>query len=384
MATEVTRDVRHPVKLLLWGRAAGRCEFQNCNKPLSRSPVTQEQVNIGEKGHIYSVSPNGPRGNDGIPPDEINDLSNLLLVCHDCHKLMDDDSDGRTYSTELLKEMKETHEERIELMTAIGLPAKSHVLLYGANIGSYSSSLSFTLAQQALVPERRPAESRPIQLGMINSSRQDSEVAFWQVEQDQLIKMFDRNVRARLKDGDIEHLSVFALAPQPLLVLLGSLMGDIADVEVYQLHREPKGWRWLEDCGPIELSVEEPQEVTGAPALVLSVSATITDHRIHQVLGDSVSLWKVTIRAPNNDCLRCRNQLREFRQCVRPLMDRIKERHGEGVQLHVFPALPVAMAVELGRIRQEKAALSWRIYDQVNHRGGFVPAITIMREENHG
>ena len=42
---------------------------------------------------------------------------------------------------------------------------------------------------------------------------------------------------------EIEHLSVFALGPIPLLVELGSLLGDITPADVYQLHREPAGWR---------------------------------------------------------------------------------------------------------------------------------------------
>ena len=46
----------------LWARAAGRCQFDGCNRPLFKSPVTQEQVNISEKAHIYSFSENGPRG----------------------------------------------------------------------------------------------------------------------------------------------------------------------------------------------------------------------------------------------------------------------------------------------------------------------------------
>ena len=95
MAKDVTRYVPYPIQCLLWGRAAGRCEFAGCNLELWRSPVTQEQVNIGEKAHIYSFSEDGPRGNVGVDPGSLNDISNLLLVCEPCHKTIDQDKDAQ-------------------------------------------------------------------------------------------------------------------------------------------------------------------------------------------------------------------------------------------------------------------------------------------------
>lgn len=39
--------------------------------------------------------------------------------------------------------------------------------------------------------------------------------------------------------------------------------------------------------------------------------------------------------------------------------------------------MPVATAIELGRVRMPKADMPWRIYDQVNDSGGFIPALEI-------
>jgi hypothetical protein len=49
------------------------------------------------------------------------------------------------------------------------------------------------------------------------------------------------------------------------------------------------------------------------------------------------------------------------------------------VLLSVFPAMPVACAVELGRIRMPKADLPWLVYDQIPGEG-FVPALNIPFE----
>ena len=129
---DVTRSISLAVQCILWGKAAGRCEFAGCNRPLWKSPVTQEPVNIAQKAHIYAFSAAGPRGNAARSDQEINELTNLMLVCHACHRKIDQRNDGGRYTAELLRGMKAQHEQRIERVTGIDCSRRSHVLLYGA------------------------------------------------------------------------------------------------------------------------------------------------------------------------------------------------------------------------------------------------------------
>ena len=62
MPIEVTRNITTFAERELWTRAAGRCQFDGCNRILFKSPITQERVNISEKAHIYSFAESGPRG----------------------------------------------------------------------------------------------------------------------------------------------------------------------------------------------------------------------------------------------------------------------------------------------------------------------------------
>jgi hypothetical protein len=55
----------------------------------------------------------------------------------------------------------------------------------------------------------------------------------------------------------------------------------------------------------------------------------------------------------------------------------IKLAHPGAKELHIFPAVPVACAVEIGRLRQQKADLSYLVYDQNNKNGGFTPVMRI-------
>jgi len=366
---------------MLWGRAAGRCEFSGCNRPLSYHSKTKEDVNLAEAAHIIGFSEYGPRGEEELSEELGCDISNLMLLCRECHKTID--ANNRDYPVDLLRKMKETHEQRIEIVTGIDAEKQSHILLYGANVGHHSSPLSYRKAAWAMIPDWYPAEKTAISLGLVNSSFLDRDNDFWRIESKQLRSMVAMQVRPRLANGEIRHISIFAFAPQPLLMLLGFLLSDIPAAEVYQLHREPQDWRWQEYPNNFEYVVQEPGEIKGDPALVLSLSATIADDRITAVLGDDVDVWRMAVPEPSNDFLKSRQQLRQFRTTMRTLLDKIKTLHGEEAVLHVFPAVPVAIAVEFGRIIMPKADLPIKIYDQNRERGGFTYALELLNGDPH-
>ncbi len=378
VANDVTRHVPTTVQCMLWGKAAGRCEFAGCNKPLWKSPVTQESVNIAQKAHIYSFSKAGPRGRRGLHRAQINDVGNLMLVCHGCHRKLDKEKDGGRYTAALLQQWKHSHERRVETVTGIAADKRSHLLLYGANIGAHSGSLSYQQTAGALFPRRYPASDTPIQLSTVNSSFLDRDPEFWSIEAQNLARKVQQRVRERIATGEIDHLSVFALAPQPLLLFLGTMLGDIVPCDLYQLHREPAGWEWPpDDIQAPKFDVARRGGTTGPPALAVAVSGTITPDRITAVLGESADIWIISVPAPHNDIIKTRGQLAQFRSLARRVFDDIKAARGPNTMLHVFPAAPISIAVELGRVRMPKADMPWRIYDQVNGRGGFVPAVDI-------
>lgn len=377
LAHDVTRHVPVPVQCMLWGKAAGRCEFAGCNKPLWKSSVTQESVNIAQKAHIYSFSSRGPRGNENLAASAINDIGNLMLVCHECHQKLDARQDGGRYTAELLQQWKQTHEQRIELVSGIETHKKSHILLYGANIGEHNASLNYDEAAPALFPIRYPASDAAIELSTLNSSFVDRDVNFWRLEAENLTRKFRRCVGERLATGALDHLSVFSLAPQPLLILLGTMLGDIVPCDVYQRHREPCTWTWPSPTREVPVfQVRRPDSMQSTPAVVLALSATVNTERIISVLGSDVSIWIITVPTPQNDLIKTREQLATFRSVARLLFDEIKAAYNESTLLHVFPVAAVSVAVEFGRVRMPKADMPWRVYDQIGSRG-FVNALDI-------
>lgn len=377
-------SVKTATKYILWARAAGRCEYDGCRRPLFLDDVTKIEMNGAYVAHIVADKVNGPRGDKELSKKLAKDLSNLMLLCDVHHRLIDI-VDVAGHPPDRLRRMKDAHEERVAIATQVGPEKQSHIVLYGANIGENLSPLTFDKAAAAMAPRWYPAEkNRPVQLGMANSVMVDHEPEFWQMEEQQLRRQFDRQVRAPLRNGEIAHLSVFGVAPQPLLVLLGSLLSDLPAAEVYQLQREPEpGWSWNDDSESAQrVALLEPQAIgNGEVALVVALSAPVNPERITRVLGDGASIWTLTISNPNNDFLKSREQLSEFRVTLRATYDRIRFRHPRAERIHLFPVGPVAAAVELGRVRQPKAHLPLCIYEEHRQRGGFSFAINVGDEE---
>lgn len=363
-------------RFLLWGRAAGRCQYRGCAAQLWLDETTKTEFNSGYVAHIVADSPKGPRG-DAVRSDLLKkDISNLMLLC-DVHHRKIDVAEVPEHPEALLLSMKAEHEQRVTLVTSISHDKSSDILLYGAIIGEQTRLPRAEEARVALLPEWYPARYEPITLSLRNSRTTDRTPTYWNGESEQLRRAFETDVRSALRDGRIKHLSVFALAPQPLLILLGTLLSDQEPAQVYQLHREPATWQWLTDEEEQAFELTEPENKAGPAALVLAVSATVTPDRIGAVLGDTASVWTLTVQSPHNDVLKTRRQLQQFRETMRRAFNRIKEVHGQGATLHVFPAAPVAVNVELGRVWMPKADMPLRVYDQVTPTGPFVRALEI-------
>lgn len=375
-------NVSEKVRYLLWAKSAGRCQFDGCNEPLWRDRLTKIEMNFADVAHIIGDSPRGPRGDVLLSKEYCDDASNLMLMCLVHHRMIDRIT--KVYSDDVLRQMKAVHEERIERLTEIKPDRTSHVLIYRGAIGKHQPKIDYRDAWLAMEPRWYPTNSLPIELGMGNSLFQDNERVFWDTESENLKRQFDSMVNPLIySGGERNHFSVFALAPQPLLVLLGSLLSDIYPCEVYQLHREPQTWEWQPGPEEFEYLVKEPNSYPASVALNLSLSATIDSSRIENTFGSrEYSEWTITIPDPNTDYLRSRAQLRMFREGFRRLLDRIKSKHGEGATMHVFPAVPVSVAIEIGRTWQPKADLPMIVYDQNREIGGFSKALTIGRAKD--
>src|SRR5258706_4633506 len=214
----------------VWTRAAGRCEFASCNRFLVGDALSgSRSLNKAYIAHIVADGPNGPRGEPMLSPQLADDPANLMLMCDEHHRLIDREAPD-DYPVERLREMKRRHEARIAAVGEIAEDRATHVLLYGAKVGTHDTPVRFDLAQAALLPEAWSTPEMTIHLEMSGVAAADHEDAYWPLQAENLRSLYDRRIRERVALGEIRQIAVFALAPQPLLIELGRLLGDIARV----------------------------------------------------------------------------------------------------------------------------------------------------------
>jgi SMODS-associated and fused to various effectors sensor domain len=195
--------------------------------------------------HIVSAKPDGSRGDAVRSPLLVDDIRNLMLLCYEHHRFIDVE-DEAGHPEDLLLAMKAAHETRIEIQTSLTEDRQTYILTFGAPIGALEVPLSYPSVRMTVLPERYPAGGRAIHLDIKGCQYRDHEPAYWTFQRENLGRKFRDRIAGRIETGEIRHLSVFGLAPQPLLIELGRLLCDICPADVHQLKREPglgPGWR---------------------------------------------------------------------------------------------------------------------------------------------
>ena len=365
-------EVPPGIQRIVWARSAGRCQFENCNEDLIGHLVAgNRSSNRGFVAHIIGASVNGPRGDEVLSSALAKDPANVMLLCHGCHRIIDVERRD-DYPAERLYQMKEAHEAWISRAVGLGMQSQSHVLRFTNRIESNETSIPMDECVRSLMAiGKTPATFRPIDLKVGLPGSNDSEDMYWAAEPSDLRRFFDERLKGRFVDGSIRHLSVFGFAPMPLLMLLGRLLPDLHDIEVFSRHREPSPtWVWkLEGTGFAPLVMEGPSEPKRV-ALKLEITDRIADSRITDVIGThDLSIWSVTCSNPRHDAISTRQDMSEFRKTVLRAFNRLKEVHGEDVEVMVFPAAPAACCVEFGRVWQPKAHRPMEIFDSVQDQG---------------
>jgi hypothetical protein len=96
-------------RVMLWGRAAGRCSFPGCQLNLVLDATEADDPSlVGEFCHIVAEKENGPRGRSPLTSLQRDSYGNLIVLCNVHHKLIDDQKNA--YTVERLHTMKHEHE----------------------------------------------------------------------------------------------------------------------------------------------------------------------------------------------------------------------------------------------------------------------------------
>jgi hypothetical protein len=184
----------------------------------------------------------------------------------------------------------------------------------------------------------------------------------------------------------MQRLSVFALAPIPLLVHFGSLLGDLHHVDLYQRHRDRQNWTWGEEEEArtfYEVHIPECCANTGQEvALVLSISESVVRARVDAALGSEPLIYEIRAREPSRDFLTSKKRLEMFGYEVRKLLYEFRTWHEHHRAVHLFAAVPAPVAIEFGRSLKAFDPPFW-IYEYQKGTRTLVPVLMVNdREKN--
>jgi len=358
---------------LLCVRSAGRCQFDGCNAFLFQDEITLTNGNFSNVVHNVASSPDGPRGDFALSHQLSGSIDNLLLLCPKHHKLIDDHPE--IYTEPCLREMKKKHEKLIyEQCEMIGKPS-SEILMFSSPIkGKLDSSINLHQAVDAIKPFKRPNSFNGIPI-FVKSSADYNSNEYWMETERQLNAQFNRLiVNSAMVINPEQHFSVFPLAPIPLIIKLGYLMGDKIPGDIYQKIREPDTWKWLYEDQKNEFKVEKKVVRNGNKiALVMSLTADISEARVTQVF-DADIIYFIRAYHFGVDAISSKADLKSFWQLYQKICDEISNKYTSTKQIHLFPAIPVSAAFEIGRRYMPGVYPEIVIYEE---NKGFIKAFSI-------
>ncbi len=369
-------NIPDPVKLKLWVLSGGRCEFPGCNEYVWRDGLTLKEDNFAHMAHMIAASPDGPRGDEVLSSEQAADFNNLMLVCLRHSKLID--GKNRTeYPLEELQRYKQSHEDRIRRQTELRPEMTTMVLRFMANIGDRPVKIGLLQAHNAILP-RFPGDDRGILMDYTNRPGR-GEANYWASFASDISTQVSRELMAGHDRPRPDHISVFAIGPIPLLIQLGQSIGNTISADIYQRHRDTESWNWKpngEEDFQYRL-VESAGEDEKNVAIVLSLSGKIHDEEFLKLFPVRPHVYKIEIDDPNPGFLDRRSRLSKFRDVYRALLGKVRDRHGGGAIIHLFPAIPAPVAVACGRELLPKSDPKLIVYDNEKDNGGFVPTLNI-------
>lgn len=369
-----TRSIPNLTRLLLFVRAGGRCEFDGHNKYLLRHSLTLSDGNFGQMAHIVAFSHGGPRSEKKHPAKAVNSVGNLMLLCPECHKLID--THPEQYTTKTLKRFKQRHEDRIYQLTATHPDRQTTVVVLKSMISSHTVEVSLPEIQEAIAPRYPDADPFIIDLTAIPDSGDE---VFWNTAVRTIDQHCDRLYADKFDGSSPHHISVFALAPIPLLVHLGSRLTSKIPVDLYQRHRDKENWTWKTGGSPVTYTVRKLRSGTDKSkiSLVVSLSGTVPIETLPAHVDSRFTVYELTLTGitPNPGFLRLRNDLMSFQRTYQEVLATIIKDHGLVDEIHVFPAVPAPVAVVLGREPLPKVHPALVIYDYNKKNGGFTETI---------
>lgn len=308
---------------------------------------------VGEVAHAAAQGdgPGAPRPVATMTDEQRDDIENLLLLCPTCHDLMDQPDGTDVYTLDQVLEMKRAHEETVQGLLDLFDGHQTLILralgpIRGQTVQAGRKEVAAAAAARGRVPAYRPDRwHREVEADL--SSVPEDDPAYWEV----CLRTLAREVAVMhdaVRRGDADHVTVFPFARLPLLVALGWLLDDTTRVDVVQRSRVTE---WMPtDAAPATFGVD----VVGSDrcdAALLVVGASGTPD-LESLPHDATGLPTATVAVTDGgsvDIADSRANRDEFERMLRAALFDLEAHVTKPAALHVVAAVPISMAVAIGR-----------------------------------
>jgi SMODS-associated and fused to various effectors sensor domain len=335
--------------------AGGRCSFYGCNVSVMREPLTNKQARLGNIAHIVGEKPDGPRGDDSLPMAKRSESFNLMLMCTKHHTFIDKRKNVPSYPVARLLQFKRIHEARIALVTGMPATAKTHaVRFFGQVRGNLVTVSDAEVFEAVFAHEKRYTDGDvfDIDLGSIPDAPTE---AYWTSGKSKIDAVLGQRILPLIEKGDVERLSVFALARIPLICYLGRQLGDKVPTELYQKHRTgEEQWAWPTSGREVQFELIPHGDETSTS---IALFAPISGGDIARVRRATKASLIYEIRPvgeiPSRTLLDAPATLQNFRRAYHEFMSTVEAKHPTATRIDYFLAVPAPIAIICGRDLQK-------------------------------
>jgi hypothetical protein len=350
------------VKWLVRIRAAGHCE--QCGVDLTQDFRVGRTTFWSEVAHIQPASPKGPRADGaysaGTAKKLTNDPDNLLLLCPGCHERIDKDEDG--YPILDLVPHHLQHIAQIRHAASVGETSRAMGLIFLSQHFQTRNIIRKRDLADAMFAEKLWAVDNPIVYTLRAPGSKGRDKSYWKLVEEDIEERLDSKLnRLSSQHGDPLTLAVVGLADIPALIRLGGKLGDRSNRVLFSSDRTT-GLRWSDPKAPApEFIYRAPSGGIGPVALVISLSAKISRADVIEALPDA-QIAEFSTPEPSYGLIKNRHCINAFRDALQIRLSTLEAT--TSTPIHVFAAIPAAMAIEFGALLSTQHAHEYVFYDR--------------------
>ncbi|MEZ2352219.1 HNH endonuclease [Caballeronia sp. RCC_10] len=379
-------NVTSAIKEELYYLAGWRCQFAGCGRDLRHHAATGRRGRFSYFAHIVAASADGPRGNKDESTDLASDLSNFMLLCDECHRLIDKVNPAG-YTVEVLRSMREDSIAEVRRLLDTLQHKSSEVVAIIGNIAGQPAQFSMDDAHEALWGAGlRSNDAKPARYFYPGGQHHDVHSAAYWTSLFQQMKL-DLPMLQTLLNGtragvSRPRLSVFPMHSTSVLLLAGRVLGDTEGTHLFQPHRNKVGagtrWAWPATHAMPALDKFRTEvlcsQADGADVatLVVALTSDIDATRLPTDCAQSGELLLPTLRITgptfDKDCMQQPEDLQLFGLTVDAAMRKLQD-EWRVQKVYLFVSAPATAAVVVGQKMQARHHASYVCHEALSGPG---------------